>query len=121
MQSWKYFIPASWFLPPYFAALGNHLLGSGNPTKTVQKNHELHIVRIQVLPALHHAHLNTMDAWHPFYKFNFFENYIIFIITIPSTTPNGWQKKVGFMIHYTYQENVYWNMTTTDVNVETGY
>jgi len=40
MQSWKYFIPASWFLPPYFAALGNHLLGSGNPTpkkNTVQE------------------------------------------------------------------------------------
>jgi nitrate reductase gamma subunit len=75
--------------------------------KNYARSHELHIVRIQVLPALHHAHLNTMDACHPFYKFHFFENYFIFIITTASTTPNGWQKKVGFTIHYTYQENVY--------------
>jgi hypothetical protein len=32
MQSWKYLIPASWFLPPQVAALDNHLLGSANPT-----------------------------------------------------------------------------------------
>jgi len=94
MRSWKYFIPASCFLPPYFAALGNHLLVSGNPTykKNYAKSHELHIVRKQVLPALHHAHLNTMDACHTFYKFHFFENYFTFIITTASTTPKGWQK-----------------------------
>jgi len=80
-------------------------------TLPIKKNHarihELHIVRIQVLPALHHAHLNTMDACYPSYKFNFSENYFIFIITTASTIPNGWQKKAGFTIHYTYQENVY--------------
>jgi hypothetical protein len=75
--------------------------------KNHARSHELHIVITQVLPALHHAHLNTTDAWHSFYKFHFSENYFIFIITTASTAPYGWQKKVGFTIHYTYQENVY--------------
>jgi len=41
------------------------------------------------------------------------------LLQLPLHQKDG--KKVGFTIHYTYQEDVYQNLTATYVNVEIGY